>query len=283
MSVENNMHIAYVLHDKSGKYCKILAASIYSLLCNSSENICIHLLHDGTLKDNDTLKFVNMIKTLGHEIKCYNMENIVDGCHKKICESIHPIWIELFTPAVFYRMWVWEVLPIDVSKVIIIDADTIINMDIAELWNLSTGDNGLAAVLDPNITIINNSKLCQNGIINKNRYFNAGLLVIDRQKFNLSRELWNEMMLTFFSVYSNSDYPEQDMLNYYFNENCKLLDEKYNTIVEWQRYNKINKIENKIYHYSNKSIDIVAFDEYTKLFFKYFMQTPWCDEYFMKK
>ena len=37
-----------------------------------------------------------------------------------------------------------------------------------------------------------------NGIINKNRYFNAGLLVIDRQKFNLSRELWNEMMLTFF-------------------------------------------------------------------------------------
>lgn len=86
----------------------------------------------------------------------------------------------MFTPAVFYRMWIWDVLPIDVNKVIIIDADTIVNMDIAELWNLSIGDNGLAAVLDPNITIMNNSKLCQNDIINKNRYFNAGLLVMDR-------------------------------------------------------------------------------------------------------
>lgn len=83
MSIENNMHIAYVLHDKSEKYCKILVASIYSLLYNSSENICIHLLHDGTLKDNDNLKFVIMVKNLGHEIKCYNMENILDGCHKK--------------------------------------------------------------------------------------------------------------------------------------------------------------------------------------------------------
>ena len=66
----------------AGRWDKLCCVNLGNW-CNSSENICIHLLHDGTLKDNDTLKFVNMIKTLGHEIKCYNMENIVDGCHKK--------------------------------------------------------------------------------------------------------------------------------------------------------------------------------------------------------
>lgn len=91
------------------------------------------------------------------------------------------------------------------------------------------------------------------------------------------------MMLTFFSVYPNSDYPEQDMLNYYFNENCNLLNEKYNTLVEWQRYNGISSIENRIYHYSNKSIDIGIFDEYTNLFFLYFTKTPWCDDNFMRR
>lgn len=25
----NNIHVAYVLHDKTGRYCKILATSIY--------------------------------------------------------------------------------------------------------------------------------------------------------------------------------------------------------------------------------------------------------------
>lgn len=110
------------------------------------------------------------------------MENILDECHEKICKNIHPIWMEVFIPAVLYRMWIWDVLPANINKVIIIDADTIINMDILELWNLSTGTNGLAAVLDPNISVMNNSELCKKGTINRKRYFNAGLLFMERQK-----------------------------------------------------------------------------------------------------
>lgn len=60
----NNIHVAYVLHDKTGRYCKILATSIYSLLYNSSRRVVIHLLHDKNLNEEDRKRFTEMIGNL---------------------------------------------------------------------------------------------------------------------------------------------------------------------------------------------------------------------------
>ena len=127
------INICYAIYDPKDKYSKITGTSMLSLLENTKEDITFHLLHDNTLLQKNKNKFKIMIEKYNRKIYFYNIDdmNIINMDYiKKLGESIK------FSPATFYRLNIANILPDNINKVIYLDSDTIINLDINDLWKI---------------------------------------------------------------------------------------------------------------------------------------------------
>ena len=77
------------------------------------------------------------------------------------------------------------------------------------------------------------------------------------------------------------DYPDQDILNYFFSQETRVLPEKYNTLVSWELSHRRNELEPRIYHYANKQYAFDYSNNYHRLFFDTFAGTHWCNTDFL--
>ena len=108
-----------------------------------------------------------------------------------VSELIEDIKIELphiknywGTIASMYRLLIPNILPKNITKVIYLDADTIINLDINELWQIDLGNHSIAAVTEMESGASSDRMnavfpLVTQGIIEPEKYFNAGMLVLN--------------------------------------------------------------------------------------------------------
>ena len=273
------IHICYSLYDKTGRYSKILGTSMLSLLENTTEPLTIHLICYGEIADCALNKFRDLVERYGQRIIIYNSVST----NEKVLSLVHRAWLDYFSPAAIGRLFIWEILPISVQRIIWLDADTIVNMDIAKLWQERVGKNGFAAVVDKIVVNLYGKEtiLSREKTFDTKRYINAGVVLMEREYFCLPD--WMGMVVKFLERYPNAWYAEQDILNYYFGKECRLLSECYNTLVGWQQVQHINNIDECIYHYSGNSYNFNFSDVYTNLFFHYFVKTPWYDLAFLRR
>ncbi len=91
------------------------------------------------------------------------------------------------TIATCYRLLIPQLLPKHVAKVIYLDADMIVTGDLEKLWTIDIGDNYVLAVQDDNQWYISMAVGLKNyqelGLNPDDKYFNAGLLVINLEKW----------------------------------------------------------------------------------------------------
>ena len=149
-------------------------------------------------------------------------------------------------------------------------------MDVRELWHEKTGPNGIGAAADPFIQKYHHN-ITRNAIVPQKEYFNAGVLLVDLDKFRLVEDLTDKALS--FLMRHDPDYLDQDILNYYFPRSC-VLDGKYNAVV-WMEQESHKSVGKCIYHYVNNCLGFEMRDEYNALFYRYFSKTPWCDEIFI--
>lgn len=88
-----------------------------------------------------------------------------------------------FTIAMFYKFFIGDLVPPDVEKMIYLDSDIIVNLDIAELWKINLGDKIFATVPEianyESAEIMNYKPLCRNNLVDVEDYFNAGVLLMN--------------------------------------------------------------------------------------------------------
>ena len=141
------IQIAYALSDKNGTYSKFAGASISSILANTGENVTFHLLHDGTISEENRHRFTEMVKDSGSGIYFYDVPARLGKTLEQGREILpEGLDSERYTGVNMYRLLLQEVLSPELDKVIFLDADTIVNLDINELWQTELGDAPLAAV-----------------------------------------------------------------------------------------------------------------------------------------
>lgn len=131
--------------------------------------------------------------------------------------------------------------------------------------------------------MLGKSRLCNDGVLNQNEYFNVGVLLLKRSEMYIPMSDIIDGIGTFFDEYTQIDYPEQDFLNFLYAGECNYLVEKYNTLVTWNLCNKKYNIEKNIYHYSRQCLGLNMKDVYDELFMEYFTKTPWYDLSFIKR
>lgn len=259
------IHVCFGLHDKTGKYSKYVGTAICSVLENTDNEVMFHILHDDTLSEENKKYLVNSAESLSGKIQFYK----VNMKGKDFAEYD----LSRFTVGTLFRLKICEMLK-DVSKVIYMDSDIVVNIDIADLWRENLGDKLMAGCILPvNVSV----PLIDKGLVQAEEYVNSGVLIMDIERIRKKHDMWRECIDFITKKPDLWRAPDQDAIAWVFKGEIKGIDEKYNSRA--YLYRNENSIgEKRIYHFIGDSprdtFDYVP----DRLFFEAFRKTPWGSE-----
>lgn len=271
------IHVCYALNDIRGTYAKFVGTSLCSIWENTQSLVVAHVLHDDTLTEDNKNRLIALTEAYGQKICFYNI--LTDPAVKDFIGKINQIYLPQYQGMLF-RFAMGAVLPAHIQRVIYLDADTIVHMDIAKLWNEDLGDDHIAAVSDSAVAILPTELVpivVKIGLVPQDKYFNSGVLLMDMDFFSGYRQITDDVIDFLLQDGINTDYPDQDFLNCAFYESCRLLPIEYNFLVNYARMQKLNK-EEAIFHYAGGALKLDTKDTFDTLFWHYLCKTPWQNE-----
>ena len=278
----NTIPIVFATDDN---YAPYMSATIQSIVENASpdKNYAFFILYSKIT--NET---VNLLHEQVAHYEQFNIGfvNLTDYVSKyKFFVSRHitiETYFRLFIPELFYEY----------QKVIYLDCDMIVCIDIAELFEINLENNILAAMRDINISNsyyhykqsnkINDKRNSLSKLKNFGDYFCAGLCVFNISLFR--KTIIQDEMLEFATA-NEWDFHDQDVLNIFAEGKTLLLSFHwgvYTTKIQYLPENKKNEYIDaqkypKIIHFTNKpwksDIHILHFE----WFWKYATRTPFID------
>lgn len=190
--------------------------------------------------------------------------------------------------ATYYRLFISEILPKEVHKIIYLDGDMIVRHSLEELWNIDLTNYAVGVVHD-NDEEKHSARLPYTA---EEGYFNAGMLLI-----NL--DYWREKncFSTFMNFVENNQdiikLHDQDVLNTIFHDKKKWLPMTYNfqtsyvLIPSWYECPERDKEEAEktmlnptIIHFASndKPWKITCFHPYTAVWRYYWRRSQWRNE-----
>lgn len=187
--------------------------------------------------------------------------------------------------ATYYRLFLLDLLPQDVDRVIYIDCDVVVCNSLHNFWTIELpNDKCIAAVEEmPNIVAESTKRL---NIETSYSYFNAGVILIDIQK--LKQYFSSEIASNFISKNKQIiKYHDQDVLNALLKDKKVFVSIRFN-LMEGFLYRLNSKkqrcAESDIFHPA-----IIHFagplkpwysecnHPYRQYYYKYLLQTPWSE------
>ena len=267
------IHVAY---GTSNLYSKFAATSMLSLFDNTNADVTVHILHDDTLTVGNREKFVYIAGRYNQQVKFYNIEKICATEIEELKKKLSAVTLERFSIASTFRLLLSKIISTAIDKIIYLDADTIVNLDIRELWRVELGDKPFAAALDcENDAQRSANLLCRQGIVKVTDYFNSGIMLINLvQMRNEVNTIWGGV--EFITKNPNYFFLDQDILNYCFSTRYLELPDKFNCRVAFERRHG-RAIGKNLYHYiaSYESLGLDINDIYHRLYWEYFSKTPY--------
>ena len=279
------IHVGFGLHDKTGRYSKFAGTAMLSIFENTNSEVTVHILHDNTLTQDNREKFIYLAGEYRQLVKFYNVEELCAEKISQIFTLIPAVKTSRTTIGTFFKFLIVEVLPKEVEKIIYVDSDMLVNLDINKLWQIELEDKILAAAPEAETLKLAQSFLVKRkfiiaaGFVNRDDYFNAGVLIMnlkvlrDSEK-NIKRGVkWR-------GEHPQCDCFDQDIWNYLFSKNYLKLPGKFNVMVDYQRRISKGQIQMKeaIYHYASHALSLNNNDPFNRLWMKFFVKTPWFDE-----
>ena len=236
------------------------------------------VLHDNTLTPDNRDKFIYLSGQYNQRVKFYNVESLCADRIRELANILPEGFKALFSVAAMYRFLAPQIFPHDMEKIIYLDSDLIINLDINALWKVDLKDRPLATVSehmlgsDPRWFV-----LCRDGVVKLEDYFNSGVMLLNLNIFR-REELTLLKGMKFVAANPQYHFFDQDVLNYCFSTVALKLPIKFNLLVRDLRARPGVRVERKIYHYAAASIRLERDDIFNRLWLSYFMKTPWFDE-----
>ena len=283
---KEEIHVLYALVDRTGNYSKLAGTSICSVWENTRENVTVHLFHDGSIKDKNEENFLSMAKKYGQKLLFYNVHDLLPDVWLEAKEIFaDALKSAQYTEATMYRLVAPQILSKAIKRLIYIDADTLVHIDIKKLWNEKIGENGMAAVRESTLlehyglkAIGGSAEPMYNrmhGRVTLETCFNAGILLMDMNKM---REMGNILLsgLRILAEYPQENkFYDQNILNYYFAKDLAPLPWYYNILQHWDRKHAQPSDREGIYHYMGKSLGMNSKDIRDTMYYEYYFKTPW--------
>lgn len=198
--------------------------SMLSLLAQrESEPIRFHLLDAGIHPENRQL-LCGIAAEAGAQIRFYPVQQLL----ARVQAAGQRHWGDFPSYATWARLFLPQLLPEDVTRLLYLDGDVLVTAPFARLRELELGENLLAAVED----CVTREYRQSIGLSPSEPYFNAGVLLLDMAAWRrVYRADWVETWLNGSIRYPMAD---QDVLNRMFAGQCRFLPLRYNDSV-WFR------------------------------------------------
>lgn len=256
-------------------FCQHAAVAIASLLENN-KNINIHIhLFCIDVTDTNYQRICNTCQLYNTPIKRYNITNDILKSFKDPGN---------YSLATYLRLFVSSLIPSDISKVLYLDCDLIINGSIKELWDINITNYAAAGVLDCTLS----HKIIHNYIgydYIKDGYVNAGVLLINLDYWRKNN---TEQNLITYVIKYKPKLNDQDAINAVLNKKIKFIHPKWNThsgyfafppLVPKEHYKYIKELRKsaKIIHFTGPAKPWFAecVNPYKDLYYRYIKQTAW--------
>lgn len=265
-------------------YAPYLGVAISSLVtnCSPEHQYKIHILHDNL--SSYYQKSLSSLAQSNVEI-CYVA---VNSFAELIKQFKLPENTEL-SQETFYRILI-PLLFKDYDKLVYCDCDIIFKSDIAELYNIDTGDNYFAAAPDLNLTQFDQTGYIKNTLKLKfkEQYCNAGVLVFNNKK--ILQDNFVDQCFATLAKLKCPIYADQDIINVTANGHIKLIPNCFN--YQWHLFFnhddqktadvRIPDADIKILHFTTLKPWECPKYEYSEYFWEYARKTRFYEEIIYK-
>lgn len=198
-----NMNIVLSTDNKFVQHCLVTMTSIME----NNKDVNFYVITNG-LSDFNTEILVKQANKYNCQLKYLYVKNeIIDKLPMPQNKNLRHI-----SPATYYRLFIDELLPKSIDKLIYLDCDMIIRGSLKKLWETPLDDYVMAAVFQNQNWAIKNDAFKRLSIPSQFGYFNAGTLLINLQ--NWRKECIQEKLLKFLhDNYEKIICHDQDVLN----------------------------------------------------------------------
>lgn len=219
MNTQEFINIALASDDNYAQHIAVVIASIMSN--TTTKNICFYILSD-SISNIKKDKIQETADSFGAKIVF--LELSMNTMFDNFYTSGH------LSKATYFRLNITNLVGPEVKKIIYMDVDIIVLGDVAELWNYNMHDYPVAATMD--LGLMSSKRSMKNkkenlGILPKDNYFNAGILVIDVDKWRHNTYTEDVIKLASTQHYRHHD---QDALNKVFHKNWQSIPIKWDVL-----------------------------------------------------
>ena len=265
------IHVCFGLHDGNGRYSKFVGTTMASIFDNTTAEVTIHILHDDSLTDDNRDKFQRLAERYNRRVEFHNVDELCADEIAYLREKLADKLKTRFSVGAFYRLLVKKIF--GSGRMIYLDADIVVNMDIAELWRVDMKNFPVAAVPEVDAThddMITDKFLLNAGLVRAEDYFCSGVMMFDLDKIYDS--LFTDAV-NFLAYYSACESVDQDALNAFFADNYLKLEQKFDSFTVKEE----PPVAPKIYHYAGNDFGLDTSDAFDRLWLENFSRTPWLD------
>jgi lipopolysaccharide biosynthesis glycosyltransferase len=266
------IHVVLAVYDPKGTYSRYAGVVMTSIFEHTKSPVCVHILHDRTLTDDNRRKFSRIAEKFGQEVQFVDVTEPFakinqNGSMDKLSKH--------FTRGALFRLLISDL--IDTEKVIYMDCDVVVNMDIRELWNIGIEDYSFAGALDrpagnPYRRFSFNAFRLRLMKCDRKTCINSGVLYMNlsriRKKFRLSVQ-----GVSWYKRYAHcSSLADQDLINSYFCGDIKIIDSRFNNCHAHE-----GDISDSILHAicAPKPWNGSKGSALDRLYWKTYLKTPW--------
>lgn len=272
MNNDEQIHVAFAIGDLSDSWNRHAGVAITSLLENSTNPIVLHLLYDKSTSGNyspDTL--MNLSKYSEFTLKY----NVLLQYHPIAlpCWVLQLPFVQHYTTTALLRLFLPDLMP-NLEKIIYLDTDVVVNLDIRDLWDIDISGYYLAARLgNPDGMTRSRYRYYQKIGIDPDIYFNSGVLVLNLDAIRHYGSL-SALSLSYLNNHPESGWPDQDALNYLLQTRCLPLNLRYNLLFSPNL--TIHDVSAAIIHFAgpNKPWN-TWYGGVDELYWEYLLRSPW--------
>lgn len=279
-----------VVYSTDNNYARHVGISVTSLFeCNKDmKDIVVYIIEDNVSKENHG-RLDGIAKKYGRTIEYITFES------QKEQLQLNNEWE--FPMSAYARLFVGEILPETVEKVLYLDCDTVITDSLKELWEMDMQDYTIAAVED----VCSCYYWKETGERNQFRYFCSGVIFIDLKKWRKINA--QETILKYVDERNGVvAHHDQTILNGVFCNDCLIMHPKYDVLTPlfmlpynnlkayyklWDKYYTKEEIKEAIkkpviIHYTQSSVGRPWEDKCkhpkANIYQKYWRESEWCNE-----
>ncbi|MBQ9747508.1 MAG: 1-acyl-sn-glycerol-3-phosphate acyltransferase [Clostridia bacterium] len=211
--------VFYACDDNFVKYTIV---SLHSMIANASRDRRYHvyILHtgitDGMMQETKKLENENF------EISFEDVTSYLQSISDKL-----PIR-DYYSRTTYYRLFIAEMYP-EYQKAIYIDSDTVVQGDISKLYDTEIGDAYVGACHEQAMVQVDEYGTYVEKVlgISRYQYYNAGILLINCERFRKSRVL--DRFVSLLHTYNFVVTQDEDYLNVICKDHVYWLDQRWNT------------------------------------------------------